>query len=323
MSASTFVDACPACGATDCHLPSAVAPGYRVDAAGGTFYQHDYEIRDCASCRLLFRSPRLSTQDLSKFYAGMDYRIWEVPGYHPTERAVHAELRRLPPGSRLLDFGCSSGRLLAPLVNDYECYGMEINQLAAAAARAKGLVILPDDALASEAAESFDAIVMIDVFEHLVAPLEVVSKLQRLLKRNGILLIVTGNGDSPVCRLDPAQFWYFRHAVHVCMLTFCHAEFIARTLSLRLVGWNLMTHNDEAIYVQLWQYLRHWAYWQFRQQTVLSRTVLPMMPFIRRARKWTLAPQFSVSRDHVLAVFRKVNVESPTIGKLRMQEPAY
>ena len=234
LTTPTLVERCPGCGAEEYIVAGTVARGFDANVNGTTYCQPDYEIHDCPSCSLLFRTPRLSDEALSDFYARIDCRVWEIAGLHPTERAVHAHLRKLPLGSRLLDFGCSSGRLLAPLVGNYRCCGTEINPDAAAVAAVKGLCILPDHAIDTEPSGSFDAVVMVDVFEHLSAPLQIFSKLVRLLRPNGILVLATGNGDSHVCRLDPAHFWYFRHAVHLCMLTFRHAQFVARSLSLRL-----------------------------------------------------------------------------------------
>lgn len=282
-----------------------VAQAFCANVAGTSYEQPDYEIHDCSFCGLLFRTPRLSDEELSDFYARIDYRVWEITGLYPPERAVHAHLKRLPAGSRLLDFGCSSGRLLGPLVGAYRCYGIELNPDAVVVAGAKGLCILPGHALDTEPGESFDAVVMVDVFEHLVAPLETLSKLVRLLRPNGVLVLATGNGDWPTCRLDPAQFWYFRHLVHVCMLTFRHAQFIAQSLSLRLEQYEPITHDDAGLHKRARQYVQHWAYWQFRRKTFLSRTVLRTVPVIRRARSWTNAPEFSVTRDHVVVEFRK------------------
>jgi len=302
---ATSVERCPACGSEEFSVAGGVAPGFNAEVSGVVFHQRDYEIRDCSSCGLLFRTPRLSDEQLSEFYARMDYRVWEAAGLRPMEHAVHDLLSRLPAGSRLLDFGCSSGRLLAPLARDYRCCGIEINRNAAAVAASRGLSILPIHAIDTEPDGAFNAIVMVDVFEHLASPLQTLCKLVRLLASNGILVVVTGNGDWPPCRLDPAQFWYFRHAVHLCMLTWQHAQYIARSLSLRVENWEPMTHDDVALCERVRQHLQHWAYWQFQRQTLLSYTVLPMIPFIQRARRWTIAPPFSVSPDHVVAVFQK------------------
>jgi 2-polyprenyl-3-methyl-5-hydroxy-6-metoxy-1,4-benzoquinol methylase len=306
LAAPTLVERCPACGAKDYTIAGTVVRGFDVNVKGITYYQPEYEIHDCSLCGLLFRTPRLSDDELADFYRRIDYRAWEISGLHPTERAVHAHLRRLPIGARLLDFGCSSGRLFASLVGYYRCCGIEINRDAAAAAAVKGLSILPHHAVDTERGGSFDAVVMVDVFEHLAAPLQTLAKLVRLLRPNGILVLATGNGDSAACRLDPAQFWYFRHAVHVCMLTFQHTQFIARRLSMRLEQWEEVTHDDVRPHERVRQHLQHWAYWQFRRQTLLSQTVLPMIPVVRRARGWTIAPQFSVGQDHVIAKFRKL-----------------
>ncbi|MFI5367449.1 MAG: class I SAM-dependent methyltransferase [Spirochaetia bacterium] len=166
---------CPACASRESVACAGPAPGFDCVIEARTFTQPDYVILECAQCGLLYRTPTLTPEVLSDYYKRVDYRKWEIPGFFPNERAVHAQLRQLPRGARILDFGCSSGRLLAPLVKDYQCHGYEINMPAATAAAAKGIKMLPSDAL-ERPLETFDAVVTVDVFEHLSAPLELLRK---------------------------------------------------------------------------------------------------------------------------------------------------
>jgi hypothetical protein len=81
----------------------------------------------------LYKDVALSDQSLNEYYAGVDFKKWEIPGLFPTERIVIEHLKALSPGARVLDVGCSSGRLLSALPAHYLRYGMEPNATAAAA----------------------------------------------------------------------------------------------------------------------------------------------------------------------------------------------
>ena len=298
------VEVCPACASHD-FTEAGRAPGLTCRLGERDFVQPDYVVRECSACSLIYRTPNLSPEELAAYYSLVDYRKWEVPGFFPTERAIHQRLRQLSSGARILDFGCSSGRLLFPLVEVHDCCGFEINAEAAATAAGKGVSMISEPAFQSGSCGTFDVIVMSDVFEHLSAPLPLLRHLVGLLNPDGELLIVTGNADATVCQLDPAQFWYFRNVEHLCMLNRRHAEFLARELHLRLTGWRELTHYDTSFRDLHFQYARHFAYWHFQLQTWLSKFVLPWVPYLRRARHWRMAPAFTASADHVLAVFQK------------------
>ena len=271
-----------------------------ADVGADTFVQPAYRVRECAHCGLLYRDEILSSDDLARYYSALAATHWDFAGYFPTEKAVLAQLKKLPPRARILDFGCSSGRLLAGLTSSYQCFGIEINDAAAAAAAQQGLEIIDLDQLPQFA--PFDAIVLVDVFEHLTQPAHLLRTLVSSLARNGQLIIVTGDGDSRICRRDPAQFWYFRNLEHVTMLTRRGAEWIARTLRLRLVEWNHLSHYDLTFRERIVQHAQTWLYWQFRERTFFARTLLRWLP-VPRLRRADIAPVCTATRDHVVAVF--------------------
>ncbi len=151
----------------------------------------------------------------------------------------------------------------------------------------------------------FDAIVLVDVFEHMTKPLNFAQATGILAPNGESLIIVTGNGDASACRLDPAQFWYFRIIEHVAMLTQRSAEWISQRLQLHLESWEKVCHYDIPLLTQARQWLQHTAYWQFRRGPRPVRALLRCLPRVRKAERWEVAPGFSASKDHVLAVFRK------------------
>jgi len=299
------ISKCPACGSASSETTGPEAAGFSAVVNGETFQQPDYFVLECVQCGLLYRSETLASADFAHYYAQVDFRGWESAGYYPTERCILGTLRALPKGRRILDFGCSSGRLLAGLCADYQCYGIEVNAAAASEAARKGLRMLPGEDLENASLLPFDAIVLVDVFEYMASPLELLGKLTRSLSDGGRLIICTGNGDAAACRRDPAQFWYFRTLEHVCMLTSAHSKFLCSCLQLKLRDWTPLSHYDLSVRVQAVQIGQNFMYWQFRRRTSLARLVLQFLPGMKRLKTGDAAPTYSCSRDHVVAVFEK------------------
>lgn len=294
---------CPCCGSIDFRRTGPLAPGFSVMAGHQKFSQGDYVVNECCRCWILFKTPTLERNELQRYYSLADYRKWETAALFPTERAVLKRLRQLVPGSCILDFGCSSGRLLAALGAEYRRFGIEINESAAAEAEAKGLRLLRGSE--TDAPLYFDAITLIDVFEHLSEPLLLMQQLSSWLKPGGLLIIVTGNGDHAACRLDPGQFWYFRNVEHLCMLTERTSLFLANQIDALLRVTEEHSHYDTPFAIRSRQRLQNFAFWEFRKQTRLARFVLRLIPYVRRARLWKVAPGFACERDHLLVVFEK------------------
>jgi 2-polyprenyl-3-methyl-5-hydroxy-6-metoxy-1,4-benzoquinol methylase len=298
------VAGCPECDSREFKATGPEAPGFSVELAGRIFHQSDYFVRECLNCGLLYRTSTLSDETLADYYALVSFQKWESRQYHPIERVVLSVLKSLPAGSRILDYGCSSGRLLSSLCSDYECYGSEVNSAAAQEASVLGLKMIEPRDLAAALPMKFDAIVLVDVFEHLRKPRLVLQQLLQHAAAGALLVIATGNGDAAVCRRDPAQFWYFRTVEHLCMLTERHALHLAAALRLSVVSLTQVCHYDLSAREKAVLWLHDFVYWQFRLRTFLARTLLPLLPKIRRARTWTSAPPYTCTRDHVVAVFR-------------------
>ncbi|MDP9005247.1 MAG: methionine biosynthesis protein MetW, partial [Verrucomicrobiota bacterium] len=118
---------CPGCGSPEFKATGPTAPSFVAELADRKFQQSDYLVRECSNCGLLYRTPTLSDDALADYYANVSFQRWEAHEYHPIERAVLSILEPLPLGSRILDYGCSSGRLLSGLTGEHQCYGSELN----------------------------------------------------------------------------------------------------------------------------------------------------------------------------------------------------
>ena len=232
---SVDVSACLCCESQDSLPTGTEAPSLSVISNGNEFIQEKYSVRECAQCGLLYKTKILSQELLAQYYASADYQKWEPDRMFPTEQYLLQLLKSFPSQSSILDFGCGSGRLLASLCERHKCFGIEINDMAAKEAGRKGVNILDASELDRTSASSFDAVIAVDVFDHLIAPFEMMTRLWKLVRPDGWLIIVTGNADSKACRLDPSQFWYFRNVEHLCMLTRESAEFMKHKLAILLL----------------------------------------------------------------------------------------
>jgi SAM-dependent methyltransferase len=116
------------------------------------------------------------------------------------------------PGSgkgRLLDVGCGSGRFLADMkALGWDAAGVEFDPKAAEVARTHyGLDVRPGSVHdAGFEPESFDAVTLSHVIEHLPDPVETLARCRQLLKPGGRLVMVTPNPGS-LCRRIFGRDW--------------------------------------------------------------------------------------------------------------------
>ncbi len=154
----------------------------------------------CNSCGLVFQNP--IPDDLSGFYEA--YRgeegkrflneVETIVKFFRRRRAVAINGLFARPG-RVLDIGCGRGQMLQELRSmGWECFGTEFPGQAA-----KGLPFRVYDSDLVDLhlpGESFDAITLWHVFEHLKDPFSALAEIGRILKPGGLLVISVPNIDS-------------------------------------------------------------------------------------------------------------------------------
>jgi len=110
------------------------------------------------------------------------------------------------PGARLLDIGCATGRLLALARKAaWDVVGIDLSAalIARAESAVPGAPLYCADFMAMDVLElgRFDAILALDVLEHVLAPREFLDRAASLLNPGGRLVIQTPNADSLRARL--------------------------------------------------------------------------------------------------------------------------
>lgn len=299
------VKCCPGCEAAEYTLTNGMGAGFNTIVGKTTFYQPEYRIRLCNSCGLYYKTHVLSDRELADYYKEIDFTKWEYNGLFPTEKKVLERISHLSAGSRVLDYGCSSGRLLSGLTNQFSCYGVEINKCAAEIATSKSIKIISDDDVAEA---FFDAIILCDVFEHLLKPTDTLRRLCRSLTENGLLILCTGNADADACRKDMANFWYFRTLEHLSMLSARYLKHLALTLNLEVLACDEASHYDKSLREKGEQKIKSFLYWQFNEHpSSFLTTILRSLPILQKAKSWKQPPSVDYTKDHVIAVLRKIS----------------
>lgn len=102
------------------------------------------------------------------------------------------------PGGRLVDVGCGNGTLIERLKNlGWRVEGVELDGLAAQVARRRNLEVYYGTLEARNYPdESFDAVTISHVIEHVYDPLQLLRECHRILKPQGRLIVATPNLSS-------------------------------------------------------------------------------------------------------------------------------
>jgi SAM-dependent methyltransferase len=172
------------------------------------FEKWGFEIVRCRSCGVGrtvlpdgFQAD--SIYDASYFAAG---RVDGYADYEGSEKVLRREFRRTlaylgrfaPAPGRLLEIGCAYGFFLSEAERLYQCVGVELSSSAAAFARARGLDVRQGtlETTSTPLGEPFDAVVMLDVLEHLERPGATLAAARERMSTGAALLLTTGDWSS-------------------------------------------------------------------------------------------------------------------------------
>lgn len=206
------------------------------------YIKNGFNIVQCNKCKLIYVNPRLSQESISQLYnedyflgKGFDKSInlksdferdsqklslldWDIS----TIKEFLSE-NNFNNSPKLLDVGCGMGLFLFKARNaGFNVQGLELSKYASEFAGNYGIPVINSSIDETNFDnESFDAITMREVIEHLPDPFKTMKKTFDILKPNGVLFITTGNYDCPERKLKGKNWNYFMPEGHLTI--FSHA----------------------------------------------------------------------------------------------------
>lgn len=190
---------CNLCGADDSRL---------------LFIKGGFRIVRCKKCGLVYINPRLKASVLNELYnkdviSPYKYFLENIKEDKKTfEERIKLIGGHKKPG-KLLDVGCSVGTFLdTARKNKWDAYGIDVNKASSKYCREKLKLRVKTGVLENGdfKKESFDAIVMSDLIEHLPDPLSTLKLANSLLKKKGLLFITTPDIGSWLARLTGGRW---------------------------------------------------------------------------------------------------------------------
>lgn len=189
----------------------------------------------CKNCGLLYTSPRAIGAEenyhgsAEKFYDEARLVFNGKKPHHRDKNYIFEleEIDKIISGGRLLDIGANCGFFLRKAVEmGFAAEGVEPSPTISEIAR-KEFKLKVTTAYFHEAGyadKAFDIITLIDVFEHITKPQDLLREAKRVLKDDGIICIKVPNGNYNLLKLKLAKmlgrtqqhdiFNSFEHVVH-------------------------------------------------------------------------------------------------------------
>jgi SAM-dependent methyltransferase len=116
---------------------------------------------------------------------------------------------------RILDIGCYAGHFLDNVPNNFEKYGIESYEPAARIAKRKGIEVYTEGIEAVDFPDGyFDVVTMFALIEHLLDPVAIVEKCNRMLVRGGVFVVMTGDAESLKARIKGQEWHMYCPPIH-------------------------------------------------------------------------------------------------------------
>lgn len=215
------------------------------------FSKNNGEYCYCPSCDHIFLKNPLKLDKLIEFYSGYPTSSLE---WHHNESEFYSKIYHkglsvlnLSRNSTLLDIGCSSGYFLSiAQENALNCFGIEPNKIEAEYAIAHGINIL-GPSIESITHQTFDAITLWDVLEHIGDPVAYLQHLRQLLNPGGLLFVQVPTSDSLAAKIMRESCNMFDGIEHLTLFSGKSLDLAMKSAGLSLVRKEYIISDSFAI----------------------------------------------------------------------------
>jgi len=160
-------------------------------------YTTVFDLAECPECLGKYFYPIPTHDQLATFYSALPY---EFDRWRQEAKADYyaRQLLKQKYSGRILDIGCASGYFINRIAEktNWEVHGVELSELPSNFARESlGLDVFTGDLFTANFSDnSFDAVHIGDVLEHVPNPREFLEETHRILKGDGTVYLAVPNG---------------------------------------------------------------------------------------------------------------------------------
>jgi len=181
------------------------------------------QIVKCKNCRLIYVNPRITPEKIIEGYSeGSDEKfISQAKGREKTFNRALKVVEKYVRIGKLLDIGTAGGSFLAAAKKrGWQVNGIEPNKWLCDWGKKNYGIEIKQGTLEKNNFEagSFDLVTLWDVLEHVPDPTDTLTRVNKLLKMNGSLVVNYPDIDSSVAKLMKRK-WVFILTVHLFYFT--------------------------------------------------------------------------------------------------------
>lgn len=171
-----------------------------------------FNIVRCKKCGLVYVNPSPTKQEIGKFYPKA-YFLGPANAKSGIDKYQYEKMKKIKKfkkAGKILDVGCGAGYFLAVAKkNGWQTYGVEVSKIAADYAEKKfGIKVFTGELLqANYPDEYFDVVTLWHVLAHLPNPSETLAEINRILKKDGLLVLTVPNISGFQAKIFK-EFWF-------------------------------------------------------------------------------------------------------------------
>ena len=174
-----------------------------------------FRIVRCRLCGLVYMNPQFIDDKMYQTYPKDEWSNRDDRGVAKSKWVIYRKrlnhLEKFVKGKRLLDIGCAFGSFIGYAKEiGWDACGIEVSKQASNYCNTHGMEVYCGTLEKLRLPKNhFDVITMFDVLEHMPDPMTTLNKCRSLLRKDGILVIETGNVDSLHARIKGKKWEYY------------------------------------------------------------------------------------------------------------------
>lgn len=263
----------------------------------------------CNACHLQFRNPAPPKAKLDELYRTASITHWQ---YEPDRRLDWQEARTWITthfsSGKILDIGCFDGAFHKYMGQNWEAFGVEINESAREKASAQGVTLLGADLAEIEYLKDlYDVVVAFDVIEHVINPQKLLNQMAALTRPGGAVIVASGDTASNAFKMMKSNYWYCTIPEHMAFVSKAWYLQAAQQADLTLSHTKTYSHErNRTIKLRVHESLSNVLYRFFpaifktlRRVGLGDKDVSLHKELVHYPPTWTSA------KDHLIAIFTK------------------